>query len=569
MATNKRVRDSLVLVAIFAAVLLTVTLNILADKKFWRKDLTSEGRYSLSEPFRNILSRLKYPAKVTYYISGSVPTHVENVKRDILDTLREIETAAAGKVKLEIIDPTDDEQLLAMLDQKNARITTQEQKNEQYTFAVVYSAIKIVYGAKGNVPVRSINSAGDLEYILGSELSMLTLEDKPLVTLNLPMPPGMDGRGDQRIQTGFEWINPKSPRIELAKFAYHYDGLSQTGAIPSKTSLLVLVQPEFLHERQQYEVIRYLASGGNVLLLTSPVKIARSTSIYQLQQINSGLEKYLNSCGVTIDNNIIGDAICVQHKGGSPGPYPALVRLLPQNFNQLSGLTRMMPSIFMPVPTAIQLDEQRLQQSNLKSEVLATTSEQSWSIKFKKDFIPERPIREDLTAKKFEGKKNVLVALSGQFPFPYDGQAIPDWPRPQQAEPDTRPPAQAERASITPKPGRMIVCSAPDAFSQFYTLDPDNSPEHNERLFFNILEDMTTGSDLARIRTKMYETRNINTLPGKDNDGKRNAIKFLLVFGVPLLVILFALARSLLRRRTQQNYERKLANVSGPSSFTP
>jgi ABC-type uncharacterized transport system involved in gliding motility auxiliary subunit len=568
MATNKRVRDSLVLVAVFAALLLTVTLNILSDKKFWRIDLTSEGRYSLTQPFKRILSRLKYPAKVTYYISGSVPTHVENVKRDILDTLREIETAADGKLLLEIVDPTDDPKLCAMLEQKNARITTEEQQNERYTLAFVYSGLKIVYGAKGNVPVRSVNSAADLEYILGSELAQLSLDEKPLVTLNTPMPPGLDGRADQRMQTGYEWINAKSPKIELNKFVYRYDGLSETSTIPPKTALLILIQPELLHERQQYEVIRYLASGGNVLLLSSPVKITRNSSIYALQQSASGLEKYLASLGVTIDDDLVADIVCVQSKRMNPGPFPTLIHVMQQNMSQLSGVTRMLRSVFMPVPCAIQLDPDQLKAMKLNSEVLATTSEQSWTIKFKKDFVPERPIREDTSNKKFEGRKNVLVSLTGQFPFPYEGQPVPDWPRPQHAEPDTRP-KTVTTASVQPKPGTLMICSAPEAFNQFYTLDADNMAGFNDRLFFNILDHLTTGDDLAAIRTKAHESRSINTMPGKENDARRNAIKFLLVFGVPLLVIGFALVRSLLRRRAQHNYERKLAVTSGPSSFTP
>jgi ABC-type uncharacterized transport system involved in gliding motility auxiliary subunit len=569
MATNKRVRDSLALAAVAAAVLLTVTVNILADKKFWRADLTSEGRYSVSMPFRRILERLKYPAKLTYYISGAVPAHVENVKRDILDTLREIETAAAGKLKLEVVDPTGDTKLLDLLEQKNGRITTGEHKNEQYTLAFVYSAIKIVYGAKGRVPICPINSPADLEYALGSELAMLTLDEKPLVTLNLPMPPGLDGRAEQRMQTGFEWINSKSQKTELTKFNYRYDGLSETSVIPDKTALLVLVQPEQLHERQQYEVIRHLASGGKVLLLTSPVKTTRNASIYALQQINSGLETYLKSLGVTIDSNMIADVRCVQSKGVNPGPFPTLVQLLPQNMNQQSGLTRMLPSFFAPMPAAIEFDDTLLSQNGLLSEVLATTSEQSWTIPFKKDFYPERPIRDNLANKKFEGRKNVLVALTGQFPFPYEGAPIPEWPRPQNAEPDTRPKSKPPLAKIDAKPGMLIICSAPDAFSQYHTLDPDNGADYNERLFFNLLEHLTTGDDLSKIRTKQYETRSIDTLPGKEQDAKRNLIKFALVFGVPLLVVLFALTRSLLRRRAQHQYERKLAATSGPSSFTP
>ena len=59
MATNKTARDTMVIVAIVVAVCVTIFANLLADKKFGRLDLTKEGRYSLSQPFKNILGRLE------------------------------------------------------------------------------------------------------------------------------------------------------------------------------------------------------------------------------------------------------------------------------------------------------------------------------------------------------------------------------------------------------------------------------------------------------------------------------------------------------------------------------
>jgi hypothetical protein len=91
----------------------------------------------------------------------------------------------------------------------------------------------------------------------------------------------------------------------------------------------------------------------------------------------------------------------------------------------------------------------------------------------------------------------------------------------------------------------------------------------NAAMIVNIAESVSLGDDLVKLRTKRYETRAIDKLAGADNDAKRSAIKFLLIVGVPLLTICFALIRMALRRNTQSRYERRYAATIGPSSFTP
>ncbi|MGD0094206.1 MAG: Gldg family protein, partial [Planctomycetota bacterium] len=100
MATNKTARDWIAVVAVVVALGATVLANQLSERKFARWDLTSEKKFSLSDPFRRILDKLDDTATLTYYISGHVPSWFEVTKRDILDKLREIEQAGKGHVVL-------------------------------------------------------------------------------------------------------------------------------------------------------------------------------------------------------------------------------------------------------------------------------------------------------------------------------------------------------------------------------------------------------------------------------------------------------------------------------------
>jgi hypothetical protein len=84
----------------------------------------------------------------------------------------------------------------------------------------------------------------------------------------------------------------------------------------------------------------------------------------------------------------------------------------------------------------------------------------------------------------------------------------------------------------------------------------------------NIAESVSLGDDLIRLRTKQYETRTIEKFVGAEYDRRRATIKFALIGGIPLLVILFAVIRSAWRRDAQTRYERRFSATSGPSSFS-
>ena len=91
----------------------------------------------------------------------------------------------------------------------------------------------------------------------------------------------------------------------------------------------------------------------------------------------------------------------------------------------------------------------------------------------------------------------------------------------------------------------------------------------NISMLLNLTESMSYGDDLIKLRVKHYETRIISKLSGDENEQLRKIWKVLLIIAVPVLVLLFAVYRFILRRISQLSYERKFAGSIGPSSFTP
>ncbi|MFH0939932.1 MAG: Gldg family protein [Planctomycetota bacterium] len=575
MATNKSARDTLVLIAVVIAFAVTVMANLLADRKFARIDLTSEGKYSLSQPFRSILARLNDndPLKITYYVLKDCAPF-ENYKRDMLDKLNEIKTAANGRIEIEPVDPTDTPELYQRLKKEGFEREISESKKDQISVSRVFSGLEFTYKAKTKLSVPFIWQQETLEYAIGGKIIELTQTTKPIIAVQSPVSaPQMQMMGRQQQGSGFEWLQ-QGHWDDTKKFDVRAVDLSENNSIPASAVLLILIRPKELNERQRYEVIKYLAGGGKLLLIASSYKVSHEFA-WRAERTPTGLEDYLKEIGLTFGPDFVCDNSNLRAIVGLD-PFtmkpkysknPFFIRILPANIDQESVLTRKMPGLLMPSPSEIRLNTDQFQRLSLKEIILATTSKQSWTVPFTETVNPDLEARYDEAHKNYEDKKNVFVQLDGQFPFPYEGKPVPEWRSADTAAKEAKP----ETAKLELKPGTLIVCSAPEAFHQMYLEDQTLSQvmQANAALIINIAENVSLGNDLIKLRTKRYEERFIDKLPGSANDRKRNAIKLALIIGVPFLVIIFALLRIGLRRATQIRYERKFAQTSGPSSFTP
>jgi len=578
MATNKNARDTVVLVAVVIAFTVTVMANLLADRKFARMDLTSEEKYSLSEPFIKILNRLDDTATLTYYVSEHVPSWFTATKRDILDKLREIETASKTRIILNVIDPSENKDLSAKLREEGFAHEVQDVSKDNWSASILFTGIKITYKNKAKVNIPAIGGPEQIEYAIGSKLMELTLDKKPVIAVQAPAAAQqqqnpMMQRGQQG--SGYEWLQQGQWEGAKEKFDVKSVELTEASTVPPDAAMLILIRPKELNERQRYEVVKYLAGGGKVLLVSSPFKLTHEFG-WRAEKTPTGLEDYLKEVGLSSNGDFVADHSNLQMaKNINPftgeveyARYPFYIKILGENIDQESVLTRFMPGLMMPTPAELVLDEAALKKNGIASRVLAKTSKQSWTVPFNENFNPDKELKYDPEKQTFTGQKNVFVKLDGQFPFPFDGKPIPEWKKDPAAEApkDAKP---AETAKVEKKPGILVVCSSPEAFHSLYLSQRNmgQQMQANASLMVNISETFSLGDDLVRLRSKRYETRSINKLVGKDNDGKRTAIKVGLIVGMPLLVALFALARTLVRRASQNRYERTYSKSIGPSSF--
>lgn len=88
----------------FGAMLLTVA--VLPSLVFFRIDLTSEKRYSLSEPSKKLMKNINGPLKITVYLDGELNSGFLRLKRATSEMLDELSVYAPQSIQVQFSDPS-------------------------------------------------------------------------------------------------------------------------------------------------------------------------------------------------------------------------------------------------------------------------------------------------------------------------------------------------------------------------------------------------------------------------------------------------------------------------------
>jgi ABC-2 type transport system permease protein len=113
-----------------------------------RADLTAQGEYSLSPATRNLVGNLQEPMLIRGYFSERTHPLLAPLVPTIRDMLREYQMASGGKIKVEIVDPKDNEELETEANQVYGIQPTPFRISGRYEASVVnsYFDILIRYG---------------------------------------------------------------------------------------------------------------------------------------------------------------------------------------------------------------------------------------------------------------------------------------------------------------------------------------------------------------------------------------------------------------------------------------
>ncbi|UOQ99711.1 gliding motility-associated ABC transporter substrate-binding protein GldG [Hymenobacter sp. 5317J-9] len=100
---SRKQRDLLAFAAVLGGLLL---FNFIAQRFFFRVDLTEEKRYTMSDATKKLLRDLKQPVTITVYLTGDFPPAFRRLEQGVRETLNEFQVYGGANLNYIFIDPS-------------------------------------------------------------------------------------------------------------------------------------------------------------------------------------------------------------------------------------------------------------------------------------------------------------------------------------------------------------------------------------------------------------------------------------------------------------------------------
>ena len=277
---------------IVAAIVLLV--NILSDSFFVRLDLTQDNRYTLSKATKNLLRNLEEPVTVTAYFSKDVPAQMAKTKRDFKELLVEYHNLSKGMVVYEFLNPgaSDEEEQKAMSAGIQPVIATIREKNEAKQQKVYLGAAVSIGDEIEIIPFMQPGAA--MEYALSSAIKKISVTDKPVVGF-------IQGHGEHSL-------GAMPQALDALRVMYEVEPVFQSDTVNQllRFETVVLLAPkDTISPIHLMQLDEFLGRGGNLLVGINRVEGELSTA--RGYSVETGLESWLMSKGVVVENNFIID----------------------------------------------------------------------------------------------------------------------------------------------------------------------------------------------------------------------------------------------------------------------
>ncbi|MBR3518740.1 MAG: gliding motility-associated ABC transporter substrate-binding protein GldG [Paludibacteraceae bacterium] len=305
-------------------IIAVIAVYFISERHFFRIDLTSEKRYSLSDNTKNLLGSLDEELEVKVYLDGDLNAGFLRLRKATKEMLDEFDAYAGKRVRYSFENPSagatneERDKKYEELEKRGMRgILVHDRDQEgQAMQKVVFPWIEIIYKGKSrpvnllkNVPDKSgeenLNTSIEtLEYEITDALRLMTTKQVPKVAF-------LEGHG--------EWVQPLV--YDMTQALSHYYQVDR-GAITDDPSILndykalIIAGPtEDFPEKDKYVIDQYIMKGGKVLWLVDGARISLDSLSTASQTI--GIENKLNlsdqlfNYGVRINADLVQDVQCL------------------------------------------------------------------------------------------------------------------------------------------------------------------------------------------------------------------------------------------------------------------
>lgn len=308
-------------IALFA--LAIVALYFISEKCFFRIDLTSEKRYSISDNTKRMLKGIEDPLSVKIYLDGDLNPGFLRLKRATKEMLDEFSVYCNSDVDYEFINPSgaasnaEREKNYAELEKRGMRGTlVHDRDNEGKSIQkVIYPWAEISYAGKslpvcllknvaGNSGEENLNiSIENLEFGLTDVIRMLTSREVQKIAF-------IEGHNEFPEPFVYDASQALSHYYQVDRGVITND----VGILDGYKAIIIAGSEKKFSEQEKYVIDQYVMNGGKVLWLLDGSRISLdslSTSSQTIGIANEiNLEDQLFTYGVRINPVLVQNVQC-------------------------------------------------------------------------------------------------------------------------------------------------------------------------------------------------------------------------------------------------------------------
>jgi ABC-type uncharacterized transport system involved in gliding motility auxiliary subunit len=481
-----------------ALIAAAIVLNLAGGSLGGRLDLTPGNAYTLSPATRALVGNLDDLVTIKLFVSRELPPEISLLGRDIEDLLRDLRAAGGGNVRVVQLDPARDSAALTEARtlgippiQFNVIGQAQLQIREGYMgVAVLYS------DAQETIPV--IQRTDDLEYRLVSAIHTMTRPARPVVGF---VADPMD-----------EMVRQRTWRTLQDELRRQYDvrsvSLADDSAPGADVHVLVLAgAPDSLTADQEARLDVFLARGGGALVMAGGMAIDPQQPYFAMPR-TVAWNAILRPFGVAVRPDLVYDLMANESValptqfGRVAMAYPLWLRAASAG---ASVINENLPSAFLPWASSI----------DTAGAVPGTVT----------------PL---LVSSQAAGVSATQTLLDPQQQFPTDSLA------PRLLGVVVNPLAAGDSTRVR---GRVVVVGNDEFAGDRHA----RSAPENVALALNAVDWLAQDEALISIRAKDRRPPALVM-----SEGRRNAVRYANVVGIPVLVALAGLVRLVERRRAMR-----------------
>ncbi|MBS1260925.1 MAG: hypothetical protein MAG453_00241 [Calditrichaeota bacterium] len=531
-------------IGIVLVVAILVLLNLIANTRFIRLDLTEEKLFSLSDASKKVVRNLEEPLTVKVFASENLSPQLKDTKRFLNDLLAGYRAYGGGEFRYEFIDPGSDEELEA--EAQKYRIPPFQENvwnKDQLELKRVYLGAVFLYEDQQET-IPTLQNVSGLEYNITSLIKRLTNQQEYKVGF-------VQGHGEpdptqQQAQRGLDaQAATIAQAVNVIKNNYEVEqvNLQEAEAVPDDINVLVILNPsQKFSDAEKLKIDEYIVTGGEVAWMYSPIKANLQAGT--ASDMRLGLDDWTSAYGFRVNANLVADQnasmINVQERRGfftvqNTIKYPFFPNVTTFNDNAVVIENINMVSLFFASTIDTSLAREKGLEltpvmysgprSMVQSGRFSINATQTWSDDmFDREHVVLGAMLEGPFASRFAGAE--------QPPVADDGAPIEIAGMPEKAPEDTR----------------MFVLGDGNFILDGYLSNPANV-----YLLLNAVDWLAGDTDLIALRGREFEMRPLKEI----SQGQKQVWKYVNWFGPPLLAILIGIVYWQVRRN--RRYEEELA----------